>query len=79
MRNPRFSTAHGGVIAAMTVPVSTEDEATAWHLFVADHTSPAIIAFDLATRRSTLDIRRGGAGQTLRHHRRFTCPSSPVC
>ncbi|WP_224826759.1 metallochaperone AztD [Cognatishimia sp. MH4019] len=39
--------AYTGVLLALTHPALAEDEATAWRLFVADHTNPTVTAIDL--------------------------------
>ncbi|OSP53480.1 hypothetical protein [Pseudoruegeria sp. SK021] len=47
MNKPGFSSAVLGAVAAIAAPAWADDEATAWRLFVADHTSPTTTAIDL--------------------------------
>lgn len=58
MNSPGFSAALLGALAAIAPPAWADDEAVAWRLFVADHTSPIITAIDLdqPDQRWTFDV-----------------------
>ncbi|WP_223866097.1 metallochaperone AztD [Salipiger aestuarii] len=55
---PKLSTALLGAVAAMATPAFADDEAVAWRLFVADHTSPTVsaIGLDDPEERWTFDL-----------------------
>lgn len=58
MNSSRFSAVLLGVLAALAAPALANDEAIAWRLFVADHSSPTITAIDLdqPDQRWTFDV-----------------------
>lgn len=58
MNNPRRSIALLGAMATIAAPASADDEAIAWRIFVADHTSPTVTAIDLNApdQRWTFDV-----------------------
>jgi zinc transport system substrate-binding protein len=47
-----------GTVAALGHPAWADDDATAWRLFVADHTDPVITVIDLDApdKRSTFEV-----------------------
>ncbi|GAA6174085.1 hypothetical protein [Sulfitobacter pacificus] len=47
MNNPGLAAALLGAFTAIAAPAWAEDEATAWRIFVADHSAPTITAIDL--------------------------------
>lgn len=58
MTTPRLSAALLGALAIIAPPVWADDEATAWRIFVADHSTPTITAIDLNApdQRWTFDV-----------------------
>ena len=59
MMSPRLSTATLlGTVAALAHPAWADEDATAWRLFVADHTDPVVTVIDLEApeQRSTFEI-----------------------
>lgn len=58
MNTPVFNAALLGAFAAMAAPAWADDEAIAWRIFVADHTSPTVTAIDLNApeQRWTFDL-----------------------
>ncbi len=49
MNSPKLSAALLAALAVIAAPAWADEDATAWRLFVADHTAPTVTAIDLAT------------------------------